>query len=128
MTSITKVTGVSIKELTDKKIKIYPCISIGTLISKSGRSWIDGINIKAELVDNDSAFTHIRLLTTLRPEHYFIAGIFILFLILLPRVNETTYDIILNWLSVHIWVQVVCRIQEELLIRKLTKGLRLAKM
>jgi hypothetical protein len=126
--SIAKVKGVSIMKVNDNKIKIYPWISIGTLVLKSGQSWIDGINVKAELADNDKGLTRIRLLTTLRPEHYFIAGVFTLFFLFLPLDKEVIYNLIESWLIAHIWFQIICRIQEELLVRKLINRLRLIKM
>ncbi len=126
--SIRKVKGLSFKELSDKKLKIYPWISIGTLVQKGGQSWIDGINVRADLADNDSAQTKITLLTTMRPEHYFIAAIFILFFLFLPLDKETIYNLAADWIIGHIWFQMVCRLQEELLVRKLTKRLRLVKM
>jgi len=126
--AINKVKGISVKEINIDKLKIYPWISIGTLVAKSGHSWVDGINIKAELMESDSSLIKLRLLTTMRPEHYFIAGIFILFFVFIPLDKGMTYKLISDWLIAHILFQLVCRIQEELLIKLLTKGLKLSKM
>lgn len=126
--SISKVKGVNIKKFNDNNLKIYPWISIGTLVSKSGRSWMDGINVKAQLADNDKPSTRIRLLTTVRPEHLFIAAIFLLFILTGPVDKEHFYKLIGDWVLGHVCFQIGCRIQEELLIKKIATRLRLVRM
>lgn len=126
--SISKVKGLRINQIDHNEIKIYPWFSIGTLVLKTGHSWFGGINLKAKLADNNSDLTKIRLLTTVRPEHFFIAGVNILILLLSPLDKDNSNKIIVDWILTHIGFQVVYRIQEELLIRKLTKRLGLVKM
>jgi hypothetical protein len=75
----SKVTNYRILQKGD--IRMYPTISLGTLMFTGGVGIMDGINVKASTTKLEDGKLIVNLSTKLRPEHYFLTGVFSLFLL-----------------------------------------------
>src|SRR5438132_686827 len=72
---------VNFKLIDHTEIKLYPDISWGTMVFKGGVGLVDGINVRIKTSALESARLKVNFRTRLRPEHYFIIGLFIFFFI-----------------------------------------------
>lgn len=125
---------VKFKLIDHSEIKLYPDISWGTLVFKGGLSGlqVDGINVRAKTSTLGTDRLKINFRTRIRPEHYFIIGLFIFFFIGSIFGKEEpwwTFLYLLGlWITCHSWFQFIYRTQENYLIEKVVKKLRLVKM
>ncbi|MBI3221385.1 MAG: hypothetical protein HYZ44_17875 [Bacteroidetes bacterium] len=125
---------VNFKLIDHAEIKLYPDISWGTMVFKGGLTGlqVDGINVRAKTSTVGTDRLKINFRTRIRPEHYFIIGLFIFFFIGTIFSKEKpgwTFLFLFGlWIICHSWLQFIYRSQENNLIEKLVKKLRLEKM
>jgi hypothetical protein len=125
---------VNFKLIDHTEIKFYPDISWGTLVFKGGLAGlkVDGINVRAKTSALGTDQLKINFRTRIRPEHYFIIGLFIFFFtgtIFGKDEPWWTFIYLLGlWIICHSWFQFIYRSQENHLIEKVVKKLRLVKM
>jgi hypothetical protein len=119
-------------KLTDNtEIKLYPDISWGTMVFKGGLSLIDGINVRARTTDLEPGRLKVNFKTRIRPEHYFIIGLFAFFFLVTTFSSESKWIFIYLlglWIVCHCWFHFIYRLQENHLMDKVIKKLRLVKM
>jgi|GEM_PF-2007292 hypothetical protein len=106
--------------------QVFPHVGVGTL--RINNIPIP-IKLNLELTADAEGAKHISLSTRTRPEHYFIFILFAALICIPPLAFKKAawvviYPIIL-WFPVHAFFQFVIRVQEEMLVTKLVKKLRL---
>jgi hypothetical protein len=117
--------------LADGQIKFKPRISWGTMTMTGGLDLVDGINVKGSATNLDSERMKINLRTKVRPEHYLLIVMFIAFFIGVIFSDESKWLFLYVfglWIICHSWFQFIYRLQENYLVDKIVKKLRLAKM
>ncbi len=124
---------VNFKLIDHTEIKFYPDISWGTMVFKGGLQGLklEGINVRAKTSPLGTDRLKINFRTRIRPEHYFLFGLFIFFFIVNVFTNEPWWIFLYLlglWIICHGWFQFIYRAQENYLIDKVVKKLRLVKM
>jgi hypothetical protein len=113
---------------SENEIEFTPTISWGTLnVGGIGL----GIYIKASVRDFDSDRLKIRIKTSLRPEHYFTVALFAFFFVSTISSNESNWIILYIfglWIVCHAWFQFTCRLQENYLVDRVVRRLKLLEM
>lgn len=116
----------STKKFGSSQYQVFPHVGVGTLrISNAPIP----IKLNVELTENEEGVKSISLSTRTRPEHYFIFILSTAFICktLLTFKKEAwivIYPIIL-WFPVHAFFQFVIRTQDEMLVNKIVRKLRL---
>jgi hypothetical protein len=124
---------VNFKLIDHTEIKFYPDISWGTMVFKGGLQVlkVEGINVRAKTSPLGPDRLKINFRTRIRPEHYFLVGLFVFFFIVNAFTNEPGWIFLYLlglWIICHSWFQFIYRAQENYLIEKVVKKLRLVKM
>jgi hypothetical protein len=124
---------VNFKLVDHSEIKLYPDISWGTIVFTGGLQGlqVEGINIRVKTSPLGPGRIKINFRTRIRPEHYFMVGLFVFFFIAATFSNESWWIfpyIFGLWIISHSWFQFIYRAQENYLIEKVVKKLRLVKM
>ncbi len=113
------------------KYKFYasPLASAGVLSINGTNSF--PIKIFMESCELTGGEQRIEIRTKLRAEHYFIVLLFVVFMIAIPFLEEFSWWFLLLlpiWVICHIWFHFICRVQEEMLVKKIVKQLRLKRI
>ena len=122
-------THIDYELLSEREIKFRPTISWGTMTGQI--RLVEGINVRAYVAILDSDRLKIFLQTKVRPEHYFLIVMFIIFFIAIAFSDESKWALLYViglWIICHIWFQFIYRVQENYLVDKIVKKLRLTKM
>jgi hypothetical protein len=126
---LKNLKDINYETLSERELKFTPTISWGTLTMTGGVGF--GINVRAFLVDQGSDQLRIKFKTRVRPEHYFLIVLFIFFFIAAFANDEPKWLIPYVfglWIIGHSWFQFIYRIQENYLVDKVAKKLRLSVM
>lgn len=124
---------VNFKLIDHTEIKLYPDVSWGTLIFSGGFSGlkIEGINVRVKTSPLGADKLKINFQTRIRPEHYFLIGLFTFFFVINASVKEPWWVFLYLlgiWAICHAWFQFIYRAQENDLIQKMVTKLRLVEM
>ena len=117
--------GFTIKGVENHQYKCVSNFSLGTMVVRGTKSQPDGIKLYMSLESLNSFRTSIILRSKLRPELALMAGVLLLFAILIivkPSFNLTNKDILLSPIGL-IWLWLAYRVQEYLLMQKIKKYL-----
>lgn len=134
LVSILQETKVFKFRLIDHtEIRFYPDISWGTMVGGLPGLEVEGINVRAKTSPLGTDRLKVNFRTRIRPEHYFMIGLFIFFFMGTAFSNKpepwwTFLYLFGLWIICHSWFQFIYRAQENYLIEKLVKELRLVKM
>lgn len=126
---ILKKSNLNYETLSEREIKFTPTISWGTLTFGGGFSI--GISVRALLSDLGPDRLKINLRTSVRPEHYFLIVVFIVFFINAISDDESKgmfIYVFVIWIVCHLWFQFIYRLQENSLADKVVKRLRLFRI
>lgn len=122
--------SIDFEYLSEKEIKFSPKLSLGTLIFEGGLIAVEGINVKATISEFDSDRLRIKISSKVRFEHFFIAIMFLFFLIIPIIKNESIwliFSILGLWIIFHSWFQFIYRAQENQLIHTIVSNLKMKR-
>jgi hypothetical protein len=128
-TTLTSSKDIDYELLSEREIKFRPTISWGTMTGQI--RLVEGIHVRAYVAVLDSDRLKIFLQTKVRPEHYFLVVMFIIFLIAISFSDESKWALLYVsglWIICHVWFQFIYRLQENRLVGKIVKKLSLTKM
>ncbi|MEM9833791.1 MAG: hypothetical protein AAF944_24390 [Bacteroidota bacterium] len=120
--------SILIQKLDEQKIKFKSTFSWGTLKATDGFQVVEGINVMALTNQLDENLLKLKFITKLRPEHYFIAALYILFIAIMIVQKEEVWVCLLLfglWIVFHICFHWVYRMQERTVIKSVVNGLKL---
>lgn len=122
---LNKIKWVRTNPTGKNEIKLFPFVSLGTLMFGGIGSLSINVLVRSSPIDEGTL--KINFSTKIRPEHYFIAALFILFLIvfILKEGIGVGLFILGLWIIFHLWFQLVYRVQENHLIDKVVGKCRL---
>lgn len=119
---------VNYEVLSDNEVQFTPDISWGTMSIGAGFSV--GIKVNAILADREVDRVNVNFRTSIRPEHYFLIVVFVIFFVGIIFSNEPKWLILALfglWIVCHAWFHFIYRLQETSLVDKVVKKLRLLK-
>jgi hypothetical protein len=126
--SQSKNTGGITFDKNKSEYTIYANISLGTLMFMGG-----GFSIKIHLTIEESISKEqiVRIFTYLRPENYFFVFAFVLTFIAILLSNQSILPPLITigiFVLSSLWFNFIYKIQEENLLEKVTKQLKLRKI
>jgi hypothetical protein len=122
--------SINVELLSENEIKFSSQLSLGTMISNIGLFATEDINIKATISEFDAERLRIKLSSKVRFEHYFIAFMFILFLVFSILEKESIWlipSLLALWIIFHSWFQYIYRSQENQIIHTVVSKLNLKR-
>ena len=122
--------GVRVEKIGNNKYKLRPVRSLGVLMT-SGAQLVDGINVNTTVTEMDKNKQAYLFTTTIRVEHFFIATLFLLFLIGMIAQHEPYYTFLFLlglWVIFHSWFQMIYRYQEKAIVDEAVQKMRLNKI
>jgi hypothetical protein len=129
--SLTSFKELNIENVSKKSYKLRPHFSLGTIRVKGLPGLIDGINVVFTINEIEKEKQHIRFTTNIRFEHFFIAIVFIVIITGILFSEESKWLVLYStglWLVFHLWFHWILRVQENLVVEKTVKRLRLRKL
>ena len=122
--------SINVELLSENEIKFSSQLSLGTMISNIGLFATEDINIRATISEFDAERLRIKLSSKVRFEHYFIAFMFILFLVFSILEKESIWlipSLLALWIIFHSWFQYIYRSQENQIIHTVVSKLNLKR-
>ena len=122
--------SINVELLSENEIKFSSQLSLGTMISNIGLFATEDINIRATISEFDAERLRIKLSSKVRFEHYFIAFMFILFLVFSIVEKESIWlipSLLALWIIFHSWFQYIYRSQENQIIHTVVSKLNLKR-
>ncbi len=126
--SQSKKTGGITFDKNKSEYAIYANISLGTLMYTGGSS---SIKIHLTIEESISEEQIVRVYTYLRPENYFLGFAFFLSFIAILLSNQTFLPTLITigiFALTSLWFNFIYKIQEEVLLEKVIKQLKLKKI
>jgi hypothetical protein len=122
--------SINVELLSENEIKFSSQLSLGTMISNIDLFATEDINIRATISEFDAERLRIKLSSKIRFEHYFIAFMFILFLVFSIVEKESIWllpSLLALWIIFHSWFQYIYRSQENQTIHTVVSKLNLKR-
>lgn len=120
----------SAERLDVRVFKLRPFLSLGTLLVRGFNDVVGGINVKATLSEIDRNRQIVQFTTRIRLEHALLVLAFPLFISTLSFNRGTIHGLLPLfglWAILHLWFQLIYRIQEKRVVNKVVKKFHLEK-